>query len=371
MKAYGHLAYAGPEPFGGEAIGGPGSYPKLVTPDACDEVVTTVSRFLSAIQIADRKIWLGAFLNLSSYLELQMAERVLLASDLSGGVYNHNMSAGYVPLIWAGAGCHFLGITVEGPDPAYHSSYAPPYCDGIGVKASARGVIVESCDIHSWQYGGVKTASDTQVLFNYIHDCRHNGIGYGVSVGGSQSNALLKGNYFDKCRHFIEGDAYTPPPTCTNLLTSYEACYNIFGATCDNTQVDMHGGHDPKCGSCNLDWACHDLHPAGKRLYYHHNTALCTSQPPVGVRGVPTESAICEYNVSYYTPSSACNKDVCAEGWRAYRQILCPADQWVPYNYEAPGQRHRMWQQNNWFGSTPPPDIAAKRMDVSVNLRRS
>lgn len=353
MKAYGAEAYAGPYGIGGVARGG---YYPLLTRNDCDVDVSTPSSFRAEIVKANRRIWLSKFIDLTPYLELQMADGVLLASNLSGGIYNHNMNAGYVPLLWAGANCRFLGIIVEGPDANYHSTYAPPYSDGIGVGSTKRGVKVESCEIRNWQYGGVRTASDTQVLFSYLHHCRHNGIGYGVSVGGSSSDALIMGNYFDACRHFIMGECG---------LTSYEACFNEFGPTCDNTQIDCHGGHDDKCGSCNLDWACHDANPAGRRLHIHHNTHRCTYQPPVGIRGVPAESCICDYEWSFYRPSASCDKTTCSEGWKVFRQILCAPTAWTPYNYEAAGQRHRMWQQNNWFGPTEPPDILPPEPYVS------
>lgn len=350
MKAYGAEAYAGLEPFGGEARGGPGSYSGLVTRDYCDEVVTTVPQFLAAIQKAGRKIWLGSFLNLSSYLELSMADRILLASNLSGGIYNHNMGAGYVPLLWAGADCHFLGITVEGPDASTGgTTYAPPYSDGIG--AYKPGVIVESCEIRNWQYGGIKTNSNVQALFNYIHHCQHNGIGYGVAVGGSNSAAFVMGNYFDYCRHFVMGECG---------LTSYELIYNIFGPHCTNSQIDCHGGHDDKCGA-NIYGT-----PAGRTLLAHYNTSLCISQRFMGVRGIPADKCEADHNWTYYTSGSPCSGLNCPEGWKVYAQVLG-----APDDYSAKQPYIRMSQRDNWFGTSPPPDIAARRMAVSVSLRRS
>jgi len=351
MKAYGAEAYTGLEPFGGEAIGGPESYSGLLTRNDCDEAVNSVSGFLAAIQKTNRRIWLENMLNLSSYLEIPMADGILLASDLRGGVYNHNMSAGYVPLLWSGANCRFLGIVAEGPDPSTGGAiYAPPYSDGIGVKSNKTGVIVESCEIRNWQYGGVKTNSNTQVLFNYIHHCQHQGIGYGVSVGGSNSNAFIMGNFIDYCRHFIMGECG---------LTSYEVCYNLFGRNCTNTQIDCHGGHDDKCGG--------DIYgtPAGKRLLYHHNTNLCVSQRVMGIRGIPADICDAHHNWSYYTSGSPCSGLNCPQGWKVYAQELGGPD-----DYTAKQPYIRMTEHDNWFGSAPPPDIVAKKMAVWVDVRR-
>jgi hypothetical protein len=316
IPTYGCPATLDGNPIGGAAFG---SYSGLVTEDYCDETVSTTAQFLAAVAKPGRKVWVKGAISLP--LEVDMADDVLVASDLSGMLYNHDMTARNVAMLLAGARNRFLGVTIEGPDSSVGESNASPLTSGIGGY-SQPGLVVESCEIRNWPSAGViACGSDSRIIFNYIHHCRRLGRGYGVAVWGMDAKVLIKGNRIEYSRHHVCG----PERDDTD---SYEVCYNIFGPS-THSQIDHHGGKD-----------LNDLSkPAGKTLLIHHNTFTYTGNAPVTIRGIPADKCEVYNNWAYST----------GDPYLIWRQEL------VYGSYDETDEYINMSQHDNWYGTAAPP----------------
>jgi Putative Ig domain/Dockerin type I domain/Right handed beta helix region len=316
IPPYGCPATLDGNPIGGAAFG---AYSGLVTEDYCDETVTTTDEFVSAVAKTGRKVWVEGAISLP--LEVDMADDVLVASDLTGMLYNHDMTARNIPMLYAGARNHFLGVIIEGPDPEVGESNASPLTSGIGGY-SQPGLVIESCEIRNWPSAGViACGSDSQVIFNYIHHCRRLGRGYGVAVWGMNANVLIQGNRIEYSRHHVCG----PERDDTD---SFEVRYNIFGPS-THSQIDHHGGKDTG-----------DLSdPAGKTLLIHHNTFTYAGQAPVTIRGIPADRCEIYNNWAYRT----------GDPYLIWRQEL------VYGSYDETDEYINMSQHDNWYGTAAPP----------------
>jgi hypothetical protein len=214
-----------------------------------------------------------------------------------------------------------------------------------GIAGGANGDIANN-EIHGWGYFGAAAfyVSNLWIHHNHIHHCQREGYGYPTSV--HQGSALVEGNKYDWSRHVIAASRGVP-------TSNYEFCYNQLGANCTNAQIDCHGGND----------ISDPTSPAGGTLRIHHNTSIHlvapngSPQPLVSIRGIPLNICEVHHNWAYITTGAMVGEDMrnLPQGYRA--TIADP--RWV-----------NMEVDENWWGSTPPPDDVLKTMRVNVETYR-
>ena len=341
----------------GNPIGGGTGYSNIIT--SGDYAVETKAELLAALSAAKsgQVIYIKETANIDmgggtyGTLSLSVPSNITIASNrgwngsAGGRIYwskpsrlpysNHSFSLGN--------NVTFNGIRLEGPDGSIGTSGANPLIDGIHSSGKT-GLVVENCEIYNWPYAGIAYYSDglsgldssskAYIHHNYIHNCRRQGLGYGVQLG--RSSALIETNIFDYGRHFISGERSYPDRT---RYSNFEARYNIFRANCTNTLVDMHGGNDD--ASMGFSAGPDKSVAAGGELRIHHNTFESTSRPSVGIRGIPAIGCDVSWNWTYWKQSSQ---------YTAFNEQL----KRLGYSSNAPPYVN-MTVHDNWYGSTSPP----------------
>jgi hypothetical protein len=134
------------------------------------------------------------------------------------------------------------------------------------------------------------------IVNNFIHDNRHNHIGYGVSVGDG-AYALIEQNVFNQNRHAIAGSSkddtgrdFSGYTARDNLILSGGGLHCAWYGCYHTHIIDMHGD-----GST---WPQdHDCGNAGETMIIERNTILYTNGDAIKIRGNPVDKAVVDHNV--------------------------------------------------------------------------
>ena len=363
--------YGCPATLDGSPIGGGLGYLDTIDPSQADYVVDTAAELKSALAAAtsgeivyvddgatitiDSSTWYGnssSGIGRGCYLEAGVT--------LAGGRGRDGVTGGIIKvdsalqpttlsaLIWcAGSSCRITGLTLVG---AQDGTTGDNLWCGIWAGDSTN---IENNEIHGFGFGAVRVdrdITDVWVHHNYIHHNRQAGYGYGVYVNAFSiyytASALVEGNHFDYSRHHI---------AASHGRSSYTFRYNYLGANCTNTQIDVHGQNAATGDDLDKDGSEY-IHPAGEDVEICYNTSLCTSNPFVGIRGIPysTGSVSVHNNWTYTTE---------AQRWHLDDDDphVCTINQQMsnipPYYYDAPddGAFVRMTSEDNWYGAAAPP----------------
>jgi len=251
-------------------------------------------------------------------------ESVVLGEPGDSAIYG---GGGYLKL---GKGCKLIGLRIRGADTTKDGMFGDQYnrLRQSGIEM-ANGCSVENCEVWGWSYSGITGYSgSTSVRFNNIHHNWRNGLGYAVEVGEG-AHCLFEANKIDYYRHVVVGVRSTQYAT---VGVNYEACNNLIGPNGYNHIFDCHGGYTDA------------TYPAGDVILIHHNTSQNTSEPMAGIRGIPITICDSYNNWTYYTGGGS--------PWKVYCQETMPTS---PSSGTPNPVYVRMQQENNWFGTTPPP----------------
>lgn len=131
---------------------------------------------------------------------------------------------------------------------------------------------INNCEFQGWPHAGIMIGKNAKgnICFNYIHNNKHYGLGYGVCL--TWGTAIIQGNYFNDNRHSIAGTGAKG--------SGYEASYNIVGPLGTAQAFDMHGGKDRGDGT-NI---------AGSYVVIHNNEFEIENNAIV-IRGIPEKGA--------------------------------------------------------------------------------
>jgi hypothetical protein len=363
--------YGAPSYLDGSPVGGGAGYLNIIDPSQADYVVDTAAELKSAlakatsgqiVYVAD-----GATITITSsnwygYESSDIGTGCYLKAGvtLAGGRGRAGVTGGIIKvastlqptvfsvLIWcADSSCRVTGLTLVG---AQEGTTGDNLWCGIWTGDNAE---VDNNEIHGFGYGGVRVDRDrTEVWIhhNYIHHNRQSGYGYGVCVNAYNidhtSSAIVEGNKFDYARHVISG---------SRGRSSYIFRYNYLGANCTNTQIDVHGQNSG--GEYLAKDGSEYIFCAGYDIKIYNNTSICTSNPLVGIRGIPysTGSISVQNNWTYTT---ATQEWQLSSDRPKVRTINEQMDNIPGYGYQAPneGAFVRMTAKDNWYGTTAPPD---------------
>ena len=125
------------------------------------------------------------------------------------------------------------GLRLIGPYPdTIHGETGPDLPNSFGVLVQAPGTRVYNSEIIGYTHAGVqfRDVQSGRVYLSSIHHNTDPGLGYGVSVAGS--NVSIQNNRFDANRHSIQ--------TTRDTESSYRAQGNIQGPRRPNHAFDVH-----------------------------------------------------------------------------------------------------------------------------------
>ena len=191
----------------------------------------------------------------------------------------------------------FTGLRMQGPDP----SEKAPDCFSWGrfavhalepgsradsAKIVPRSIEIDNNEIYAWtiatSFEGVR---GTTVHHNHFHHNRRNAQGSivcdlqleihssGYGVDSNSGHTLIEANLFDHNRHAVASHG--------DILTVYEAYYNVVLGPNVSHSFDVHGGIDRDDGT----------YIAGNTLIIAFNSLLDTNNDAVNVRGLPVTGA--------------------------------------------------------------------------------
>jgi len=258
-----------------EAEPAPGDLTTVV--HTVDELVAALAKATrgSVVYVAD-----DAELDLTGRVAIPVPAQVTLASGGAPGALLYSDQKDTLGLFRAsGEGIRFTGLRLRGPDPDVGATpYGEPLCRAIdGIHAD--NLQVDHAELTGWSHAAVMFdyAHRGYVHHNSIHHNRRTGLGYGVLLN-HDATVLIERNHFDANRHAIAGTG--------RRELSYEARYNLTGATRNGHAFDMHG-EDEALGN-GAPWA-------GNLIRIHHNSFLGTEQGVV-IRGRPVTGAYIDHN---------------------------------------------------------------------------
>jgi hypothetical protein len=362
--------YGAPSYLDGSPVGGGDGYSQVYSAAGADYVVDTAAELKSAlasagsgdiVYVADGATititssnWYGntsSDVDCGSYLKAGVTLAGGRGRDgVTGGIIKVSTSlqpTTFSVLIWcAGSGSRVTGLTLVGAQDG--TTGGNMWC-GVWAGDDAN---IDNNEIHGFGYGGVRVdrdVTDAWIHHNYIHHNRQSGYGYGVCVNANSidhtASAIVEGNRFDYCRHVISG---------SRGRSSYTFRYNYLGANCTNTQIDVHGQNS---GGDYLDKTSSGeyMYCAGENVKIYNNTSVCTTNPFVGIRGIPysTGSVSVHNNWTYTT---ATQEWQLSSDRPKVRTINEQMDNMPGYGYIAPkgGGFVRMSAYDNWYGTTAP-----------------
>ena len=358
-------AYGCPELVDGSPVGGGVGYLHTISPAGAVVASTLgdVQRALTAA-VSGKIVYVADALT-GSLSSLAIPKGVLLAGGRGrpGVIPAHLKISGTVS---CAVGAGVSGLVLEGPASGTKTDY------GNGGITTVDGSEIANNEIFGFPgYAvcllGLKSPAQSTGHFHHndVHHCQKvynadgtpNGTGYGVLVSlgypgdiSQRAMALVEGNKFDVCRHFI---------AATAGRTSYVFRYNLLGPNCVTSQIDVHG----QTSSDSLKNASGEyLHPAGEDIKVYCNTSLLDGkgasglQPLVWIRGIPYSTG----KVEVYRNWSHAAKESLAisDGSGGVGCMVSQSMKNMPgYLYTAPtgGAFVRMVSHDNWWGTTPPP----------------
>jgi hypothetical protein len=269
-----------------DAGGGADSGPTEAEPAPGDltTVVHTVDELIAALAAASpgSVVYVAddAELDLTGRVAIEVPAQVTIASGGAPGALLYSNQKDTLPLFRAsGEGIRFTGLRLRGPDPDVGATpYGEPLCRAID-GSHADNLQVDHSELSGWSHAAVMFdyAHRGYVHHNSIHHNRRTGLGYGVLLN-HDATVLVERNHFDANRHAIAGTG--------RRELSYEARYNLTGATRNGHAFDMHG--EDEALDNGAPWA-------GNLIRIHHNSFLGTEQGVV-IRGRPVTGAYIDHN---------------------------------------------------------------------------
>lgn len=243
--------------------------------------------------------------NLSGYENIKIPKGLTLASGRGvnkskGALILTNTLKTWPLFITTGNDITFKGLRIQGPDGSYvnpaiiqrlksvkldgqnpitKTAEAKMKTYGVGnsraIVVQNKNVTIENCEIYNWTHAGIGVlqGGEANIIFNYIHDNRRYGLGYGILL--DKGFALVKANLFRNNRHAISGSGA--------LGSGYTATFNIVLPNEDDIshQFDMHGGKDRKDGTSS----------AGEKIEILNNLIFYNKNPGILIRGVPSKAS--------------------------------------------------------------------------------
>lgn len=258
-----------------EAEPAPGDLTTVV--HTADELVAALAVATpgSVVYVAD-----DAELDLTGRVAIAVPAQVTIASGGAPGALLYTDQKDTLPLFRAsGEGIRFTGLRLRGPDPDIGATpYGEPLCRAID-GSHADNLQVDHSELSGWSHAAVMFdyAHRGYVHHDSIHHNRRTGLGYGVLLN-HDATVLVERNHFDANRHAIAGTG--------RRELSYEARYNLTGATRNGHAFDMHG--EDEALDNGAPWA-------GDLIRIHHNSFLGTVEGVV-IRGRPLTGATIDHN---------------------------------------------------------------------------
>ena len=285
-------------------------------------------------------------------------------AGVTGGVIKmssslYPQSDGECKAIFCETGADVCGLTLAGIQDGTSGGY-----NWAGIWAGVDSEIHNN-EVHGFGYCGImvyRNISGAWIHHNYIHHCQQEGNGSTVAVCGrdiyNTASAVIEGNVIDYARHFISGE---------RGRSGYVFRYNQLGSHCTNVQIDCHGQNDEYPDYAGKDDGEY-IYPAGEDIQVYNNTSMNTTQPLVGIRGIPYSSGFVSvhHNWSYH-PSGYLWSHINQDGTRF---LVGPIAQFMDalpgYRYSAPqgGPFVRMESHDNWWGTTAPPSANPQAPDL-------
>src|SRR6185503_8453429 len=258
-----------------EAEPAPGDLTTVV--HTVDELVAALAAATpgSVVYVAD-----DAELDLTGRVAIPVPAQVTIASGGAPGALLYTTQKDTLGLFRAsGEGIRFTGLRLRGPDPDIGATpYGEPLCRAID-GSHADNLQVDHSELSGWSHAAIMFdyAHRGYVHHNSIHHNRRTGLGYGVLLN-HDATVLIERNQFDANRHAIAGTG--------RRELSYEARYNLTGATRNGHAFDMHGENEALDNGA--PWA-------GNLIRIHHNSFLGGEQGVV-IRGRPVTGAYIDHN---------------------------------------------------------------------------
>ena len=354
--------YGAPAYLDGSPIGGGDGYSQIYSAADADYVVDTATELKSAlasatsgqivyaadgatISLNSESDWYGAIGGSGgNYAGFYVKAGVILA----GGRGTAGVTAGIIQLasgfnngadatlILCGTGADVTGLTIVGPQDETSGSN---HWSAIEAKGNSE---IHNNEIHGFGYTGVyvgPNTNDVWIHHNYIHHMQSTDCGYGVCIDRDTYPAIVEGNIFEYCKHFVAGAAG---------LSSYVFRYNYLGAKLDlGGQIDCHGGNDSGTST-----------PAGGSIEIYNNTSINQGVWFVQIRGIPNTLVSVHNNWTYLSEDYS---DWGGSEWGSAGPIGEIMTSVPGYGYNAPneGAYVRMEAYDNWYGTTPPPGVSA------------
>ncbi|MCK5796012.1 MAG: PKD domain-containing protein [Deltaproteobacteria bacterium] len=229
----------------GDPIGGGSGYRAVIGASQAKVAVKTAQELLAALKgsVSGDVVYVDddAAIDLTGETKLAIPAGVILASGRGRGTSRGGLifsdSYPYPLFVAQGAKIRLTGLRLRGPNPDVGDHHYD-IIKHSGLLSTTHGDIeVDNCEIWAWGTNAIslgKGATKAKIHHNYIHHTRRAGLGYGVVL--NQADALIEGNLFDACRHFIAGTG--------RFGTSYIARYNVILGHGNGHNFDMHGARD-------------------------------------------------------------------------------------------------------------------------------
>ncbi|MDM7998589.1 MAG: hypothetical protein QUS33_00955, partial [Dehalococcoidia bacterium] len=366
--------YGAPTHLDGSPVGGGDGYLGFIDASEADYVVDTAAELKSALAkaVSGQVVYVadGASITITSSnwygntpSDIDCGLYLKAGVTLAGGRGKDGVAGAVVKvstslqptvfsvLVWcAGSGTRVTGLTLVGAQEG--TTGGNMWC-GIWAGDDAE---IDNNEIRGFGYGGVRVdrdVNDVWIHHNYIHHNQQEGYGCGVAVNAYNiehtASAIVEGNKFDYCRQVISG---------SRGRSNYTFRYNYLGANCTNTQIDVHGQN---AGGDYLEKTSSGEYVfcAGENTKIYNNTSVCTSNPFVGVRGIPysTGSVSVHHNWTYTTSTQEWQLSSDRPKVRTINEQM---DNIPGYGYIAPkgGAFVRMSSYDNWYGTEPPPNYS-------------
>lgn len=237
-------------------VGGGREYGDKFTPDDADEVVSTKSQLLSALEETEFRskedsqyvifIDNNAKIDMTGENSLPLGHNVTLASgrgvdDARGALlYIRRDQWDTNPIFKSRRNnVRISGLRAEGPNTQY---FDPGSVEDINDRATAgfwlfgENTTIDNCQLYGWTDAAIAIGAAThmpqnaRIRYCSIHNNQMEGLGYGVTV--YNGNPTIDMNYFDRNRHSIDGFGFA---TC-----GYKATANLVGPHPVDHAFDMH-----------------------------------------------------------------------------------------------------------------------------------
>lgn len=332
---------------GHEMAGGRGYHPDVTLEDA-ERIVDNKAELLAMLD-SDRDV-IGvaesASIDLTGEESIDLGSKTLVSNrgeDGAAGGLIYTNSRGYYgsrpyTLFESHGSPRVSGLRLRG---ARHDADFTrwDYDDSLARAIMLRGPggEVDNCELYGWTWNavhvkgnGTRTRTEAEVHHNHIHKSYQLGYGYGVDVW--RGFAHIYHNYFDECRHAVDGYGWW---NCGYRLED-----NIFGERQHSHQVDMHCLEENNANARVPDRDHKDFElRAGGVMIIRNNTFLADSfgsRPinAIAIRGEPWEYVEIDNNRFAHEGPPPRNAGNGNERW-AYRQVNVLSNSWnVPTNGE-------------------------------------